>query len=86
MNPRTPVPAAMGGEQSGDLPTEFPVLLRASTHRPAAPGVEPGARDPVELAEARHREPAALGLNEGKGVGLRAEQNRMAFFRSACSS
>jgi len=50
------------------------------------PGVVPRSRHPVALAQCLHPEPVLLRVDEGENRCLRAEQNRMAFFRSSCSS
>ena len=86
LNPRAPVPLSVLNEEPRDLGGQSPVLLRMRAHAAAPPGVEAGGRHRVAPAERRDAVVRALGLDEGEEVALRAEQNRMAFLRSSCSS
>ncbi len=86
IQPRAAVPLAMDAKQTLDLRREHPVLLRSRAHAAPVPGVEPGGRDGIAPAEGSHAERAPLALDERERVPFRAEQNRMAFFKRACSS
>ena len=80
------VPLLVGREARGDLAREDPVLLRVGALTAPAPGVEPGRTHAVAAAERTHADVRALRRDEREGVALRAEQNRMAFFKRSCSS
>jgi hypothetical protein len=86
VQPRTAVAAAVAAKQGREAARQVPVLLRVRAGRAAAPGVVAGAGDAVEPAEARDRVRAALRVDEREDGAFRAEQNRMAFFKRACSS
>ena len=73
-------------EEASDLDREDAVLLRMRTLGTPAPGIKAPRRDEIAPTQRRYAETRALRVDEGERVGLRAEQNRMAFFRSSCSS
>ena len=76
----------MRRKEALDLPCEESVLSRMSTLTAPTPGVEAGGRHGVASAERRDVEVRTLRVDEGERVAFRAEQNRMAFFKSSCSS
>jgi hypothetical protein len=79
----------MSREATQNLDGQAPVLARARTLAAAAPRVEPRARDVVAAAERGDAEAGVLRdevVDEGEDLGFRALQNRMAFFKRACSS
>src|SRR5437773_1246918 len=73
-------------EEPLNPPLELPVLRRVVTHWAPPPGVVTGARNAVQRAQARHGVLAPLRVDERERVSFRVAQNRMAFFRRACSS
>ncbi len=85
-NPRTPVRAAACLEDPADLSQQIPILLGTAARSALDPGVVPGARHPVQGTQTAHFETLATAFNEREYVGLLSEQNRMACFRSSCSS
>lgn len=90
MHPWAAVAARVRLEDPPDASHQLPVLLRMRALRAAAPGIVARARHSVAATETRHAvRPArlrALRVDEGEDFSLRAEQNRMAFSRSSCSS
>src|SRR5205809_102518 len=63
-----------------------PALSGAGTGRARPPRVVARAGDPVERAEPRHGVRPPLRVDERERVSFRVAQNRMAFFKRACSS
>ena len=86
MHARTAIRPATGGKDGSNLQKQHPVLFPVAALPPLAPRVVPRPRDPVAPTQLRHSERRALLIDEREDVGLRAEQNRMAFFNKACSS
>ena len=80
------VGAVMRAKERRDLLRQRPVLLRVPTRAPAVPGVEARPRHAEQPTEARHTQPRPLAVDERERRVGGAEQNRMAFFRRACSS
>jgi len=72
-------------EHRADLSEYPPVLSSTPALSSSSPRVESSTRDPVKSAQALHLERSPLVFDEREDVGLRAEENRMAFFRSSCS-
>jgi len=85
MNPWTSISATALLEQSTNLFQPDPVLCPACTLAALLPRVVPRSRDTIERTQPFHWERSSLAPNEGEDVRFRAEQNRMAFFRSSCS-
>ena len=73
-------------EDGLDLLEEGAVLALARAGPAASPRVVAGPGDSVEGAEPSHGEPLTLRLDEREDLRFRAEENRMAFFKSSCSS
>jgi hypothetical protein len=73
-------------KETFDLRREESVLFRMGTLTTPTPGIEAGRRHGVAPAQRRDAEVRALRVDEGERVAFRAEQNRMAFFKSSCSS
>ncbi len=86
MDPGTAVGPVMLLEERLHPVLQLPVLGRVGTGGAVAPGVIARAGDAIQRAEPRHRVPVPLRVDERERVRLRAAQNRMAFFRRACSS
>ena len=86
MNSGTAVGPAVLLEEPLNPPLQLPVLRRVSTLGSLPPGVVAGPRDAVHRTEPRHPEFAPLRVDEREDVGFRVAQNRMAFFKRACSS
>src|SRR5215467_905883 len=86
MDARAPVRAAAAGEGGLDLLEQGSILALARARAPLAPRVVARASHGVERAQALHGEPLALRVEEREDLRLRAEENRMAFFKSSCSS
>ncbi len=86
MDAGAPVATRMRVKELRDLLEQPPVLFRVGTHGAGSPGIVAGAADAVATAEIRHPMGPALRVDEREAIGFRAEQNRIAFFRSACSS
>ena len=86
MDSRTAVGASTPLENVPNDVGERAVLFPSCALLAVAPGVVPSARHTEERTKAGYRERVALAFDEREDVGLRSEQNRMAFFRSACSS
>ena len=85
-DPGTPVPSGMPPEEAHDFCEEHPVLLPLRRDPAPLRGVETSRRDVIAATQRRYAERHALRRDEGEDVAFRAEQNRMAFFRRACSS
>lgn len=83
---RTSVAAMVSGEERHDPPSEPPVLFGVRTRRAPPPRVVARAAHPVEGRQTLQRERPSLALDAREDRSARAEQNRMAFVRSACSS
>src|SRR5574341_1218110 len=86
MNPRAAVGAAALLVHRPDLARERFVLALTLAALARAPGIEPGPRDPVEPAHHRHAVLCPVYFDELEDLRFRPEANRMAFFRSSCSS
>ena len=86
LEPGTPVRSVMLLEQSVNVLLQLPVLSGAGTGRARPPRVVARAGDPVERAEPRHSVRPPLRVDERERVSFRVAQNRMAFFKRACSS
>ena len=86
MQARRSVGAATRFEDGRDPMRQSLVLLAPCALRPSPPRVIPSAADTQEGTRSRYREAPALRLDEGEDIRLLSEQNRMAFFRSSCSS
>src|SRR5262249_26700383 len=86
MDARAPVRAAAAGGDGLDLLEQGSILALARARAPLAPRVVARAGHGVERAQALHGEPLALRVEEREDLRLRAEENRMAFFKSSCSS
>src|SRR6266705_1275012 len=82
----TPVRPVMLPEQSVNVLLQLPVLSGAGTGRACPPRVVARAGDPVKRAEPRHGVRPPLRVDERERVSFRVAQNRMAFFKRACSS
>src|SRR4030095_11208425 len=66
---------------------EQPLILSAPRTLAATPPcVVARARHAVERAHSRDGERVSLGVDELEDLRLRAEENRMAFFKSSCSA
>src|SRR5688572_2843292 len=85
MNPRASISPTALLEQSTNLFQPDPVLCPACTLAALLPRVIPSSRNVIERTQPFHWERSSLALDEGEDVRFRAEQNRMAFFRSSCS-
>ncbi len=83
---RAAVAFMMHNKEALDLPCEEAVLFPMGTLTAPLPGIEASGRHGVASAERRDAEVRALRVDEGERVAFRAEQNRMAFFKSSCSS
>jgi hypothetical protein len=86
MEARTAVAGGMQGEPPHDLLGEEPVLYRMAALRATTLGIESARGHPVAPTQRRHAASRPRRVDEGERVALRAEQNRMAFFRRSCSS
>jgi hypothetical protein len=86
MDARCSIAAAARREHGTDPLQQSRIVAGMAARPPALPGVKAGARHSVASAQGRY--PAAIPLrrDEREDGALRAEQNRMAFFRSSCSS
>src|ERR1035437_5140817 len=83
---RTPIAFLVHEKETFDFREKDPVLLRMYTLTATAPGIEPAGRHVIAPTQRGYTEPRALRVDEGERVAFRAEQNRMAFFRSSCSA
>ena len=83
---RASVRATAARKDRSDLLEHRRILAVARARAPLAPRVVARAGHGVERAQALHGEPLALSVDEREDLRLRAEENRMAFFKSACSS
>ena len=83
--PRAPVGAAVGAEQPFNAAKENPVLFLVGARSPTAPRVVASAGDPVQRTESGQRVRVAVPVDERERFTLGSEQNRIAFFRRACS-
>jgi hypothetical protein len=86
VNARAAVGLGAGVENLADAGEERRIVPSVTAGPPAAERVEARARDAIATAEVGYAEPVLLREDEGERLGLRAEQNRMAFFNSSCSS
>ena len=86
MQTRTPIRAAALLEDRPHRLHQNPVLFPARTRGATAPRLVAGPRHAVQRTEACHRHHPSVRRDERERFGLRSEQNRMAFFRRACSS
>src|SRR5256886_17629732 len=86
LDARTAVGAAVMLEESLNPSLQLPVLRRVGTLGALPPGVVARPRDAVQRTEPRHRVVAPVRVDEREDVSFRVAQNRMAFFRRACSS
>src|SRR2546428_438905 len=86
LQPGTPVRPVMLREQAVNVRAQLPVLSGVGTARACPPRVVARAGDPVERAEPRHGVLPPLRVDERERVPFCVAQNRMAFFRRACSS
>jgi len=84
--PRAAVPCVMDGKEPRDGLQEHAVLRRIGIRIAPTPGVIPAAGHAIPPAKGRDAEPRPRRIDDGERVAFRAEQNRMAFFRSSCSS
>ena len=73
-------------EEPLNAPLQLPVLRCVSTLGSLPPRVVAGPGDAVHCTEPRHRVGAPLRVDEREDVSFRVAQNRMAFFKRACSS
>ena len=83
--PGTAVHAGVRVKRARDDREELPVLLRVRAGPASGPRVVAGAGDAVERTESGQGERFALRVDERERFPLGSEQNRIAFFRSACS-
>jgi len=84
-HPGTAIDSPMRGEDAPDVFEELPVLVHSRARRPVTPRVVARAGHVEQRTEPRQRERVALRVDEDERVGLRSEQNGMAFFSRACS-
>jgi hypothetical protein len=85
----TAVALVMEHEESNNLRGQFSILVHVRTVLALPPRIEPARGDGVAATE--RSDVKAFGVrdevvDEGEPVAFRALQNRMAFFRSSCSS
>src|SRR5215471_3678028 len=85
-HPRTAIGAAAALEDRLDLVEQYPVLLAPGTLAAAAPRIVARPRDAIQRAHAFQAQPCSLAVDEFEDLRLRAEENRMAFFKSWCST
>ena len=83
--PRAAVHPAVGAKHIMNPLQQDPVLLRVRTGAASRPRVVAGAGDAVERTQLSQGERAALRVDERERFTLGSEQNRIAFFRRACS-
>src|SRR4051812_6726212 len=86
MHPRAAVRAAAFGMHRADLCRQRFVLALTLATLARAPGVITGSRDSIEPAHHRNVVFGPVYLDELEDFRFRPEANRMAFFRSSCSS
>ncbi len=86
LEPRAPIRAATPLEHRPHRLEEDPVLFLALTCGPLTPRIVAGPRHAIQRTEARHCDRPPLRVDVRERLGLLTEQNRMAFFRRACSS
>jgi hypothetical protein len=84
-DPWAAVHSAVGAKDFLEPLQQGPVLLRVRTRPASCPRVIAGASDAVECAESGQGERRALRVDERERFTLGSEQNRIAFFRRACS-
>jgi hypothetical protein len=65
---------------------QLPVLYGVRARRTATPGVVSGGAHLKQGTEPSHGVLVPLGVDERERVSFRVAQNRMAFFKRACSS
>src|SRR5262245_38077481 len=86
MHARAAIRASAVLEDALDRLEQLTVLLPVLAFPSRAPSIVPGARHSQEPAQTLHRKRLPLPVDECEDLSLRSEQNRMAFFRSSCSS
>lgn len=86
MDPRTAIGAMARVEQTANLALQSAILARVPARLAPPPSVIAAPSDPQLFAEPPDREPVPLLIDEREDIALRSEQNRIAFFRSSCSS
>src|SRR5262245_5761389 len=85
-HPGAAIGTAAALEDRLDLVEQHQVLLAPGTLAAAAPRVVARPRDAVQHAQSLQTEPCALAVEEFEDFRLRAEENRMAFFKRSCSA
>src|SRR5439155_8696476 len=86
LDARAAVGAAVLLEEPLNPPLQLPVQRRVGTLGALPPGVVARPCDAVHRTEPRHRVVTPVRVDEREDVSFRVAQNRMAFFRRACSS
>ena len=86
MNTRRPIAALAGRVHLLNPPQQVSVLFRVHARPSALPAVIARAAYPVALAHRLYRVLTTRSVDEREDRRLAWEQNRMAFFRSSCSS
>jgi len=86
VNPRAAIGIAAFGMHHADLGGKRLVLALALATLARAPGVETCPRYPIDPAHQREIVLSPVYFDEGEDFRFRSEVNRMAFFRSSCSS
>lgn len=86
VDPRTAVGAVAGLETLPDQAQQPSIVACVAARLAPTPRVVAAARDPQLFAEPPDGEPVPLLIDEREDIALRSEQNRIAFFRSSCSS
>jgi hypothetical protein len=83
---RAPIGAAAFAVNRSDLAGERLVLALTLATLARAPGVKARTRNPIDPAHQRELVLRPVYFDEGEDFRFRSEVNRMAFFRSSCSS
>ncbi|MNC89203.1 hypothetical protein D3C83_51060 [compost metagenome] len=84
--PRAAIDSAALTMHRTDLGRQRLVLALTLATLARAPGVEPGSRYPIHAAHQRESVLVPVYFDELEDFRFRPEANRMAFFRSSCSS
>src|SRR5262249_36982219 len=86
LEPWTAIRSATSPENRFHHLEQSPVLFPARTLGSLTPRVVAGACHAVERAQTRQAHRTLVRVDERERLALCSEQNRMAFFRRACSS
>jgi len=86
VNPRTAIDATALGVNRPDLACQRFVLALTLATLARAPSIKASPRYPVYPAHQREIMLCPVYFDEGEDLRFRSEANRMAFFRSSCSS